>query len=53
MIKVQNVHVPKRLYTDFMKKLKGFQVTETALNNVLIIEYHNDSSSGVLRLKGC
>ena len=51
-VKLENIYINYKIYAQFMKKLKGFQVTEKVIGDILVVSYRNKSSRGELSLCG-
>jgi len=47
--KVDNIVIDYKLYEDFMKKLKNFNVSEQVVGNVLIINYKRGTNKSELQ----
>lgn len=52
LIKVEGVPVNKKLYDQFMKTLKGFEITQSRNYGQVDIEYNNGVTKGKISLLG-
>jgi len=48
--KMGDVIIDYKMYENFMKKLKGFEITEQVIDNVLVVTYKKGVNKGELQL---
>ena len=48
--KMGGIIIDYKLYENFMKKLKGFEITEQVIDNVLVVTYKKGANKGELQL---
>ena len=48
--KMGDIIIDYKLYEDFMKKLKGFEITEQVMDNFLVVTYKKGVNKGELQL---
>jgi len=48
--KMGGIIIDYKMYENFMKKLKGFEITEQVMGNVLVVTYKKGANKGELQL---